>query len=50
MKQLITQAKMIEETNIKLRQTVAKLEAEKTHLVKMLMWSSIWSTNEKHFK
>jgi hypothetical protein len=37
-KQLISQAKMIEEKNIQLRQTVAKLEAEKTHLVKMLMW------------
>ena len=35
--QLINQAKMIEERNIQLRQTVAKLDAEKTHLVKMLM-------------
>ena len=39
MKQLISQAKIIEETNIQLRQSVAKLDAEKTHLVKMLMWS-----------
>ena len=38
-KQLISQAKMIEETNIQLRQTVAKLKAAKTYLVKMLMWS-----------
>ena len=38
-KQMISQAKMIEETNIQLRQTVAKLDAERTHWVKMLMWS-----------
>ena len=37
MNQLISQAKIIEETNIQLRQSVAKLESEKTHLVKMLM-------------
>jgi hypothetical protein len=38
-KQLITQAQMIKERNIQLRQTIAKIDAEKTHLVKKLMWN-----------
>jgi hypothetical protein len=37
----IQPSQMIEETNTQLRQTVAKLETEKTHLVKMLMWSDM---------
>ena len=36
-KQLISQANTIEETHVQLRRTIAKLEAEKTYLVKMLM-------------